>query len=95
MIVFGIISAALLVGLALALVIRPLVAAAIGIGLFIAAGAWQSTRPDDAPGEAINGAAGWMLATVWILLPWLVGVAIGSLIALWRTEATKRLSRNG
>ena len=82
MIVLGVIGVALLAGLALAMLIRPLVAAAMGIGLFIAAGAWQSTRPDHAPGEAINGVAGWMIAAVWILLPWLTGVAIGSLITL-------------
>ena len=75
MFVVAIIGTALLGGLSLALVMRPLVVAAVGVALFVAAGAWQSTRPDDGPGEAINGAAGWILAAAWILLPWLVGVA--------------------
>ena len=84
MFVVAVIGAALLGGLSLALVMRPLVVVSVGIALFVAAGAWQSTRPDDAPGETINGVAGWILAAAWILLPWLVGVAIGSLIRLWR-----------
>ena len=82
MFVVAVIGAAVLGGLSLALVMRPLVVVAVGIALFVVAGAWQSTRPDDAPGEAINGVAGWILAA-WILLPWLVGVAIGSLIRFW------------
>jgi hypothetical protein len=84
MFVVAIIGAALLGGLSLAFVGRPLLVAAVGIALFVAAGAWQSTRPDHAPGEAINGPAGWIVAAMWILLPWLVGASIGSLIRLWR-----------
>ena len=93
MFVVAIIGAALLGGVSLTMVMRPLVVAAVGMALFIAAGAWQSTRPDDAPGEAINGVAGWILAAAWILLPWLVGVAIGSLIRPWRgSSAVSRRS---
>jgi hypothetical protein len=84
MFVMTIIGAAFLGGLSLALVMRPLMVPAGGIALFVAAGSWQSTRPDDAPGEAINGVAGWILAAAWILLPWLLGAALGSLIRLWR-----------
>jgi hypothetical protein len=59
---------------------RPLLVVAIGIGLFVAAGAWQATASDDGAGETPNGLAGFWLAAVWVLLPWLVGVAIGRLI---------------
>jgi hypothetical protein len=80
MFVIAIIGTALVGGFALALVARPLVGTAVGIALFVAAGAWTATRPDDPPGETLNGAVAWLLAAVWVLLPWLVGVAVGSLI---------------
>jgi hypothetical protein len=84
-IVVAIIVTALLVAIALSLVMRPLLVVAAGIGVFVAGGAWQATASDDDAGETPNGVAGFWLAAVWILLPWLVGVAIGRLAASRRS----------
>jgi hypothetical protein len=84
-IVVAIIVTALLVATALSLVMRPLLVVAAGIGLFVAAGAWQATASDDGAGETPNAVAGFGLAALWVLLPWLVGVAIGRLIASRRS----------
>jgi hypothetical protein len=80
-IVIAIVAGALLLATVLALAIRPVLVVALGVGLFIAGGSWQATASDEGPGETPNGVAGFWLAAVWILLPWLVGVAVGSLIA--------------
>ena len=76
-IVFG----ALLLATLLTLAIRPLLVVALGVALFVAGGAWQATASDEGPGETPHGVVGFWLAAIWILLPWLVGVAVGSLIA--------------
>jgi hypothetical protein len=80
--VIAIVGASLGLAVVAALLMRPLVASGIGIGLFVAAGAWVATRPDEQDRETLNGPVGWYLAAVWILLPWLVGVVVGSLIRL-------------
>jgi hypothetical protein len=79
--VVGIVLVALLLATGLAAVVRPLVAVAVGIGVFLVAGSWQATRSDEGPGETPNGFLGFWLALFWILLPWLVGVALGRAIA--------------
>lgn len=81
MIVVAIVLVALLLATGLASVVRPLLAVAVGIGVFIAAGSWQAAASDEGPGETPNGAQGFWLAAWWVLLPWLVGVALGRLIA--------------
>ena len=85
MIVLAIVGAALLLATVLTFVIRPLLVVAIGIGLFVAAGAWQATASDDGIGESPNGVVGFWLAALWVLLPWLVGVAVGRLIVSRRS----------
>jgi hypothetical protein len=79
--VVAIVITALLLAIGLAAVVRPLLAVAVGIGVFLVAGSWQATRSDEGPGETPNGFLGFWLALFWILLPWLVGVALGRLIA--------------
>ena len=85
MIVVAVVGTALVVATALTLVMRPLLVVATGIAVFIAAGAWQATASDDGTGETPTGVAGFFLAAFWVLLPWLVGVAIGRLIVSRRT----------
>lgn len=81
MFIVVIVLTALVLATALAAVTRPLVAVTVGIGVFLAAGSWQATRSDAGPGETPNGFLGFWLALFWILLPWLVGVTLGRLIA--------------
>jgi hypothetical protein len=79
--VVAVVLSALPAATALAVVVRPFLAVAVGIGVFLAAGSWQATRSDEGPGETPNGFLGFWLALFWILLPWLVGVALGRAIA--------------
>jgi hypothetical protein len=81
MIVVAIVLVAFALALGLSLAVRPLVVVILGIGVFVAAGSWQATASDEGPGETPSGAAGFLLAAVWILLPWLLGVGVGRLIA--------------
>jgi hypothetical protein len=94
-IVLAIVAAALLLGAALTFVMRPLFVVAAGIGLFVAAGTWQATASDDGLGETPNGVAGFWLAAAWVLLPWLVGVAIGRLIVSRRNASSKNVPIRG
>ena len=71
---------ALLLAIGLTVAIRPLPALAVGICLFVAAGLWQATASDEGPGETPHGAAGFWLAAIVVLLPWLAGVAVGRLV---------------
>jgi hypothetical protein len=83
-VVFAIVVAAFVLATGLSLVVRPLLVVGLGIGLFIAAGSWQATASDEGAGETPHGVAGFWLAAIWILLPWLVGVGVGRLIASTR-----------
>lgn len=85
MIVVVIALCAFLLGTALTLAVRPVLVLILGFGLFIAAGSWQATASDEGPGETPHGVAGFWVAAVWILLPWLGGVAAGRLIASRRS----------
>jgi len=88
-IVVVIILTALLLAIGLTLAIRPLFVVGLGIALFVVAGTWQAAASNDGrPGETPNGIAGFLLAIVWILLPWLLGVAVGGLIASRRHRAS-------
>jgi hypothetical protein len=84
-IVLAIVGTALLLATVLTFVMRPPLVVATGIGLFVAAGAWQATASDDGIGESPNGVVGFWLAALWVLLPWLVGVAVGRLIVSRRS----------
>jgi hypothetical protein len=85
-IVVAIVGVAFVLALGLSLAIRPLFVVGLGIGVFVAAGFWQATASDEGPGETPNGAAGFLLAAVWVLLPWLLGVGVGRLIASRRSR---------
>lgn len=85
MIVGAIVLVAFLAAFGLALVAPVVPVAAVGVALFIAGGAWQATASDEGPGETPHGAAGFILAAIWILLPWLVGLALGRLVASRRS----------
>jgi hypothetical protein len=83
-VVIAIVVVAFLLATGVSLVVRPLLVVGLGIGLFIAAGSWQATASDEGPGETPHGVAGFWLAAIWVLLPWLVGVGVGRLIASTR-----------
>ena len=81
----AIVVAAFLLAFGLSLAVRALVVAALGVGVFVAAGSWQATASDEGPGETPSGAAGFLLAAAWILLPWLAGMGAGRLVAARRS----------
>ena len=59
---------------------RDGVVAAVGVVLFVLVGAYQATGDEEGDGEAINGAAGLALWFVWLLAPWLIGIAVARLV---------------
>jgi hypothetical protein len=83
-VVIAIVVVAFVLATSLSLVVRPLFVVGLGIGLFVAAGSWQATASDEGAGETPHGVGGFWLAAIWILLPWLVGVGVGRLIASLR-----------
>ena len=58
---------------------RDAVVATVGVMLFLVAGTYQATG-GEGEREPINGAAGYMLWLVLLLVPWLVGIVAARLV---------------
>jgi hypothetical protein len=76
LVVLGCVALGFLLGL-----LRPWVALAAGVALFLVLAGYGGTRSEESQnGEPITGVAAVLIVLVWVLLPWLLGAGVAAIV---------------